>query len=214
MDMAAAYKKPTITSYTAEDLIEHIGPCQNQYSATLYSATLYTTTGNSSVNVDGYIGSNNIVVIDSYVAPGDVSTNAYYRGFFGFDISSIQGKTIVSATLRIYQWTVDAAAYTGLGSMLVDHVNFSISLDTSDFSASALTSNIGTISNSTTIEWKTLSVGSYVQADLDAGRTSSQYRIRFTTNTDSDGAQDAAFFESAENSGSTGNRPELVVTYR
>lgn len=202
------YKKPTITSYTAEDLIEHIGPCQNQYSA-----TLYTTTGNSSVNADGYVGSNSIVVTDSYVSPGDVATNAYYRGFFGFDISSLQGRTIVSATLRIYQWTVDASAYTDLGSMLVDHVNFGSSLDTSDFSTS-LTSNIGTISSNTTIEWKTLDVGSYLQADLNASRTSSQYRIRFTTNTDSDSTQDAAFFESAENSGSTGNRPELVVTYR
>lgn len=82
-----------------------------------------------------------------------------------------------------------------------------------DFST-ALTNNIGTISNNTTVEWKTLDVASYVQADLDAGRTSSQYRIRFTRNTDSDGVQDATFFESVENSGGTGNAPQLVVTYR
>lgn len=203
------YRKPEIKSYSACDIVEEIGPCQNQYTT-----TFYTTTGNSSVNADGYVGSSSLVVTDSYIAPGDVADNSYFRGFFGFDISSIQGRTIVSATLRIYQWTVDAAAYTGLGPLLVDHVNFGSSLDASDFSASALTSNIGTISTNTTIEYKTLSVGGYVQADLNAARTSSQYRVRFTTNTDSDGVQDATFFESAENSGGTGNRPELVVTYR
>lgn len=193
-------------------MIEEIGPCQNQYSA-----TLNTTTGNSSVNVDGFIGNNSLVATNNYVSPGDVTspTNEYYRGFFGFDISSIQGRTIVSATLRIYQFSADASVYADLGSLIVDHVNFGSSLDASDFpDGTTLTNNIGTISTNTTVEWKTLDVASYVRADLNASRTSSQYRIRFTTNTDSDGVQDAAFFESAENTGGTGNAPQLVVSYR
>lgn len=203
------YKRPEIKSYSAGDLLEEFGPCQNQYSA-----TFYTTTGNSSVNVDGFVGSNSLVDTNNYVSPGDVATNDYYRGFFGFDISSLQGRTIVSATLRIYQFSSDASAYTDLGNLTVDHMNFESSLGTGDFSAGALTTNIGTISNNTTTEWKTLDVSSSVQADINTPRTSSQFRILFDVGTDSDGAQDAAFFESAENTGGSGNPPQLVVTYR
>lgn len=203
------YIKPEIKSYSTEDIIEALGPCQNQYTT-----TLYTTTGNSAVNVDGDVWSDGTVTDDGSVFTGDDSDNTYARGLFGFDVSSIQGRTIVSATLRIYQSdTPTGTPYTSLGSIVVDHVNFGSSMDSSDLTGGTLTSNIGTISNNTTLEWKTLDVASYVQADLTAGRTSSQYRTRFTTNTDSDGGQDMAFFEDAENTDGTGNTPQLVITY-
>lgn len=205
------YKKPEIKSYSAGDLVEIIGPCQSQYTTT----TFYTTTGNSSVNVDGMVSSAGDVAASWNIEVGDTSpSDIILRGFIGFDISSIQGMTIVSATLRLYQYTVTGTPYTTLGTIVADHVNFGSSLDAADYSAAALTSSIGTISNSATIEWKTLDVSSYVQADINSSRTSSQYRIRFTTGTDSDGIEDLSRNESVENFGSTGNRPELVVTYR
>lgn len=202
------YKKPEIKSYSAGDILEEIGPCQNQYST-----TLYTTTGNSSVNVDGAVWSDG-AFYTNLLQNGDDSSNSYGRGLVGFDISSLQGWTIVSATLRLYQDTVDPAAYTSLGTVVVDHINFGSSVDSGDLTGGTLTSNIGTLSTSATIEWKTLDVSSYVQADINAGRTSSQFRTRFTTNTDSDGVRDLAFFDDSENTGGTGNRPQLVVTYR
>lgn len=94
------YKKPEIKSYTSRDLLEEIGPCQSQYTTT----TFYTTTGNVS-NGDGTLMSpGNDSVLGLIDVGDDTSTpDAYDRDFFGFDISSISGRTIVSATLRIYQ---------------------------------------------------------------------------------------------------------------
>lgn len=205
------YKKPEIKSYSASDIIEEIGPCQNQYTTT----TFYTTTGNSAVNVDGEIRSDNFV--DEGIDIGDRPDNTYFRSFVGFDISSIQGSTIVSATLRVYQAQALLDPYT-LGTIVVDHVNFGSSIDFGDFGnesgSDALTPNIGTLSTNATQEWKTLDVTNYVQADINTGRTSSQFRLRFNTNTDSDGIQDMVNMEAIEDFLSTGNNPELVVTYR
>jgi hypothetical protein len=202
------YREPHIKSYSTDVFIEIFGPCQNQYAA-----TFYTTTGNGSVNVDGYVRNDGITVNTTISSTGDTNSNVGERGLVGFDISSIQGKTVVSATLRIYQYIVTGSPYTDLGTIVVDHINFGSSMDVGDYSLAALASNIGTISSNATYEWKTLDVTSYVQADLVAGRTSSQYRIRFTTETDLGGDTDYSGFESAENNGSTGNKPELVVTY-
>lgn len=180
------YIKPVLKSYSAVDIIEELGPCQNQYTA-----TFYTTTGNSSVNVDGHVWNDSPVVTDWGIGVGDSApNNTTAKGFVGFDISSIAGRTAVSATLRVYQANIyGGTPYTDLGNILVDHVNFGSSLDSGDYSAGALTSNIGTISNNSTLEWKTLDVSSYVQADINAGRTSSQFRFRFYPNdTDSDGS--------------------------
>lgn len=207
-----SYKKPFLKSYSAKDIIEEIGPCQNQYTTT----TFYTATGNSNVNVDGWVIFSGLVDTGQGVSAGDADSNVSIRGFAGFDISSIQGKTILSATLRFYQVSAAmiGAPYVDLGSVIVDHVTFGSSLDVSDHSGGTLTGNIGTISTNATTEFKTLDVIGFVQADINAGRTSSQYRTRFTTDTNSDNGQDSNGFEDAENSGSTGNRPELVVTYR
>lgn len=207
------YKKPILKSYSAKEIIEEIGPCQSQYTT-----TLYTTTGNSSVNVDGLIEFTNPVYsvyssIALSVGEGPAA-GSYDRSFVGFDISSLTGRTIVSATLRIYQdLASDPYGDSKLGNVLVDHVNFGTSLDSADFGAAALTSNIGAISTNSTLEWKTLDVTTYVQNDLNSGRTSSQFRLRFT-NTSNGPPQNQAIFESAENYRSTNNKPELVVIYQ
>lgn len=204
------YNKPLLNSYSTSDIIEEIGPCQNQYTTT----TFYTSTGNASSNVDGQVPSSGIPQTNLNLTIGDAAAGISMRSVAGFDISSIpSGSTIASATLRVYQYSISGTPYTLLGTIVVDHVNFGSSIDTTDYSGGTLSSNIGTISNNTTIEYKTLDVASNVQTDLNDGRTSSQYRLRFTTET-APGDNNLANFETAENFGGSGNRPELVVTYR
>lgn len=208
--MNSLYDKPVLRSYSAEEMLEEIGPCQS-----LYSTTLYTTSGNSGT-ADGYICSDGTVDTGGAgesITIGDDNVPEYYRGFVGFNISSLQGWTIVSATLRVYQVDYMNTPYVLLGTIVADHVDFDGSLKATDLDSVALTANIGTISTNVTLEWKTLDVKNYVQADLNAGRTTSQFRLRFTTNTAGGFTTDQAYFEDVEGDGGTGNKPELVVTY-
>lgn len=216
------YIKPELKTYTAKTILEAMGPCQNQYTTT----TFYTTSGNSTVNVDGYITwlptpQTYEVITNAEIQAGDVGwplgDDPYRRGFVGFDITNLQGKTVVSATLRIFQVGTTGDPYnisTGLGQIVVDHVNFGNSLDgtAADFS-NYIQNNIGTLSTNGNQEWKTLDVKTRVQADINAGRTSSQFRLAFTTNTDNDNITEIATSEDAEGSGGSPYKPELEVIY-
>jgi hypothetical protein len=171
--------------------------------------TLYTTIGNASVNADGYVRQNGSVVTNEFIwvesAPSNTDENA--RGILGFNISSLVGKTIVSAKLRVYLYSYDDVS----NSVIVDHIDFGSSIDAGDYNSVALAGNIGTISNNTVSEWKELNVKDYVQNDLNNGRTSSQYRFKFSS-----AYVSTARFIDAENTGCQCLRylPELVVTYQ
>jgi hypothetical protein len=143
---------------------------------------------------------------------GDTSVNTGCRGFVSFDIGSIPpGATIISATLRMYQEAVNGRPYADLGNIMVDHIDYGSTLDGADYSLLALKEAIGTISNNAALEFKILDVTESLQDDMDHGRTRSQYRLLFPTQTDNDSVEDAAFFTSANIGGHT---PELVVTYQ
>ena len=136
------------------------------------------------------------------------------RGFLSFDLSSLpSGTTVKKATLRIYQKSVTGTPYTGANSLIVDHLDYGDSLEAADYDRSALSSNIGTLTQNSAIEWKDLAVTDSIKNDLSAGRTRSQFRIRFSQETDGDGSEDIAYFESQENYFGTGNTPQLVIEY-
>jgi hypothetical protein len=197
--MIRDYKKPGVKNYTALEILDNISPCNNQYTN-----TFYTTTGNVTVNADGNVYSSGTVVTNEHIWVEYTLLNPSF-GILGFDVSSLAGKTIASAKLRVY-----LTQYTDtLNIVTVDHINFGSSIDASDYSGGTLAGNIGTISSTSIIEWKELDVTSYVQADLTAGRTSSQYRFMFNGVL----GTSLALFEDAENTGGTGNKPQLVVTY-
>lgn len=211
------YKKPLLKTYSAELLLEEMGAVQSQYSY-----TFHTTSGNSSVNVDGFIrhapGTGNYFVYENDSAGimiGDVGGpppfTPYQRGFVGFDISSLVGRTVVSATLNLYQVGTEGAPYT-LGQLTIDHVNFQSSLDATDFGGGSIADNIGTISTDANPGWKTCNVTTQVQNDLSAGRTSSQYRLVLGTS-NNNSVTDSCFFEDYEKNRGTVFSPELVVTY-
>jgi len=136
------------------------------------------------------------------------------RSLVGFDISELVGKTIVSATLKIYQVQTNGSPYgdSGIGSIIVDHVDFGTIEGTSSEFNEYLSENIGTISEDSTAEWKTLAVTDEVETDLSASRSSSCFKLRFT---DEDISKEMYFtlFEDESGTGGTTNYPTLEVTY-
>ena len=142
--------------------------------------------------------------------------NVGYRQFFSFGLADIpDGATIVSASLELFQTNYYGSPLTDLGNVVVDHLDYGATLDGGDYDMLALTSNIGTLSDNTTEEYKILDVTTYVQTDFAAARDYSQYRVRFSVqDNDNDGARDSVSFTDAEDSCcSTGKLPKLVVEY-
>lgn len=205
------YEKPVVKSYSTGDILEELGPCQNQYETT---ATLNPSVDDWIYHADGVHGLGSEAQPSYPIAVGDSEENYYFRGFFGFDISSIQS-TIVSATLRLYQTDSDGAPYTDLANLYLDHVNFgTLETNATDFDGNDITRGLASTSDSDNSEWKEFDVKSAVQADIDAGRTTSQFRVRFATNTDGNNDSDYILIEDTENHGITGNKAQLVVTYQ
>ena len=173
-----------------------------------------TKTISSSASVDGFRSSNGggNDAIDIRAGRNQFLVT---RGFVSFDLSSIpSGSTITKATLRLYQTKTESNPYGIGGNLLVDHLNYGVTLDNADYASAALLSSFATLTNNTTVEWKDATVTSEVQDDVDNGRERSQYRIHFATeNKGGDVTGDFAYFEAAENTEGTGNTPELVVKY-
>lgn len=95
----------------------------------------------------------------------------------------------------------------------MDHVNFeTLEANATDFDENDLTRGLISVSTSSDNAWIEFDVKTAVQADIDAGRTTSQFRMRFAT--DSDGTEGYIFIEDTENHGNSGNKAQLVVTYQ
>jgi DNA-binding beta-propeller fold protein YncE len=162
-------------------------------------------TDNGGFNADG---------VPLTVGDLEPSTPPAYRGFTSFDVSRIPSTaTLLSAELRLYQYFVGGSPYSDLGNVIVDHMDYGASLTGAAYNAAALASNIGTLSTSATLEYKTLDVTGRLRDDIATGRPRSQYRLRFSLRTNStDGSVDAAFFQDAEMSGTAaGMPPQLVI---
>jgi len=176
------------------------------------SASAAPTTTVPITNVGGQDGweDNNATASASQDIRVGRTASSTIRGFVGFDIGSIPKTShVTSATLRIYQSSVTGNPYSIGGSITVDHMDYGGDITSDDYSSSALASGIGTISSNGTTEWKTLDVTSRVADDLSK-HTSSQFRLRFTTETA--GGDDVALF-SSKSSGYDSNPPQLVVSY-
>jgi hypothetical protein len=139
--------------------------------------------------------------------------NSSYLGFLSFDFSDLPETLIeiVEAQLSVRQTDTTGSPYTDLGDLLWDHVFYDV-LDADDFAIAAIASG-QILSTDATNNTKTTDVTSAVQDDWDK-RTErgnrSQYRLRFTEETDNDGSTDVAFFTSGEG---VSNKPRLEITY-
>jgi len=171
-----------------------------------------TMTINSTAALDGWRASNGGGNTTWYIQAGRNAT-LFERGFVSFDISTIPiGKTIDQATLRMYQQEVVGTPYSSIGNLTVDHMDYGETLGNEDLSVVGMTTNIGTLTSNATLEWKELIVTNPLKADITAGRTRSQYRLKFST--ESTGPDAWARFESGDNYMGTTNLPQLVIKYR
>lgn len=115
------------------------------------------------------------------------------RGFMSFNIADIPaGATIESVELRFYQQEVQGSPYPKLGNLVLERVDIGSSLDPSDFATAALDS--GTIAQQTSPgAWYVIAdpvLVTWLERELDAGRSRFQLRLRFTQETDGDGEED------------------------
>ena len=114
--------------------------------------------------------------------------------------------------MTVHQHGTVGHPYTNLGALGVDHVAMGPALDLSDFQANTLQEKIGILSNSPLPGWRNLNVTAQVQADVDAGRETTDYRLRFPMS--KNGGVDRAYFNGAEDFWGTGKVPLLFLTYK
>ncbi|MCK4256264.1 T9SS type A sorting domain-containing protein [candidate division WOR-3 bacterium] len=203
------------------------------YSSPEFDGEVYYKSVDDSFKVNTqYIDIN---VGDAWIPFPEDCQEVWIRGYISFGLSSLpETIVIVRAVVGVYQWKCGGNNIEGLFPIwdvpggdtlfcLLDHIDYGNSLDTTDWTAGdegdprTLTSNIGVISNDSVIEWKTMDVTQYIQADIDFGRGKSQFRIRFPVDCDYDFLSDRLIFYSGDTSymGSHHDKPPyLAIEYK
>lgn len=146
---------------------------------------------------------------------GGGGTERIVRGFLSFDLSSIPaGATIQSVRLEFYQQRLEGVPYLKLGNLVLDHVAYGSSLESSAYDTPALHSAVLTqmlLPNS----WYNLAdptITLWVEDSLAAGRSRFQLRLRFAGEADGDDQADMISVEPGE--GPRGHAPRLTIVYR
>ena len=181
----------------------------------------------ASAALDGFLtstsgcGSITPSVGSTVAAAGDSTTNLVYRGYLTFSLASLTSLAnvnITSATLNTTQVSCSGNPFTTTFGSTIEawHVNYGPSLEAADCSTSNLGSRQYTLSNSTALTLKTVSVIDAVEDDW-TNRVSrgnrSQFMLRTATiGTDSDGSADWCS-QGTYNTTTTSNRPYLSITY-
>jgi hypothetical protein len=190
-------------------------------SAPLSGSVVYST-GNKYAT-DIHVGDTDTTVIaDS--GSGTIEANSIWKGFAGFDLTSIPAaviadpNTLISAVVELHQITATGTPYSTLGTVQLEHITFA-GADLTDattrnaaYTATAL-ANLGVFSSTAAVGGQSQSASLAVRDDLTnlaARQTRSTYRLVFTTPTDNDGVADHANFDPV---GTADTNPKLVLNY-
>jgi hypothetical protein len=123
--------------------------------------------------------------VPSTILAGDTSSNELARGFMSFDISTLSGKTIKSASLALAGCSAMQDPFTGsLAGIWVGEVQYALPLDQSDYNIAG-TGIVLLNSLPAPIDLK-----SYVQARATEGKARFQIRLHPAGPTDNDGSAD------------------------
>jgi hypothetical protein len=178
------------------------------------TVTIFSTAAlDGDIHSTGYeqVGPNYHIALGDYAnAQGPVSG---VRAFTSFDVSVIPSNaTVQSATLSLYLKNSVGSPFATLGTIVVDHVVYGNVLEAGAYSRSGLGDAIATLPSDVIPGYKTVSVTSAVAFDV-ASHAYSQYRIRFTIETDNDGDSDGVAYYSSGQAPTQDERPKLIVTY-
>lgn len=152
---------------------------------------------------------------------GDNNSNREYRSFVKFPISSLYGKTLASAVLKL---TILRSLLNGstdntspfnnprLGNTLVIHINDYGTLDDSDFNAPSIGNDPGVLiaAGANPSANVSISILAAMQDDINSNRSFTTYMIRTANSTDGDNRNDRWHFYT-RNSGTT-NAPRIEYT--
>ena len=136
----------------------------------------------------------------------------FYKLIFNFNISALSSATIQSATLRIYQNGVSGTTqnailenifYGNTDSLPTAPRNYD-----NEMGGYIVTPAITAAAPTNAIGWKTFDVKAKLQADINAGRSNSQFRLSHADETSL--VNFSCNWNMANNAS---NKPELVVVY-
>jgi hypothetical protein len=171
----------------------------------------------ASSTLSGSVASTGYVTV-GYLGVGDrsppSSPTISFRAFVSFDLSAIPaGATVRTATLTLHQTRVFGTPYARLGPLVVDQVVYGNVLDAGAYSRSFPSSQgFAALSTDATVGPRSVLATAQVEDNLASGRTLSQFRIRFTAETDGNMTTNEADLGSTSGAAST-TSPTLVVTY-
>lgn len=177
----------------------------------------------SQADLDGVVDVSGFLSFDPRTSSGytgDLEASfrpGYYgRQLFAFPLGTpADGIHVISATLRLYQGEVEGDPYGKNGVVVVDHVNYVPDPGADSYDGQTLERHIGTLSTNPFLEVKTVDVTEAVRADVAAGRTHAQFRLRFHNEIHLpivDSVNDYVRFTDAEGRDSEPT-PELVIRF-
>ena len=140
-------------------------------------------------------------VVNGTILAGDTGSNYVARGFMSFDISSLSGKTISSATLDLSNCAAMQDPFTSLSGIWVGEVQYALPLDQGDYNVSG-----NGIQLLTALPGSSIDVKANVQARATEGKSRFQIRLHPAGPSDADGQADYITCSA------TG--PKLTVTYQ
>lgn len=183
---------------------------------------------------DGFWSVNGALVASVYpsyvtlgILVGDSIGNEWLTGYVRFDVGAVlaaipPGATITNATLTVTKLASIGLPFTTLGTdhrIHVDHASFAspaavapadwLSLAPGGLDAALLVGG----TDAPGLQEFSGDVTAAFKADVAAGRARSDFKLRFETATNGNGAADAASFNDSEGSGGPLNRPVLTVTF-
>ena len=140
-------------------------------------------------------------LVHGTILAGDTGSNYLARGFMSFDISSLSGKTVTTATLDLTGCSDMQDPFNDLSGIWVGEVQYALPLDQSDYNLSG--SGIQLLNS---LPGSTIDVKSYVQTRVTEGK--SRFQIRLHPNSASDGDGQADYMAC------TASGPKLTITYQ
>ena len=123
--------------------------------------------------------------IPSTILAGDTSSNFIARGYMSFDISSLTGKTITSASLNLSSCSQAQNPFTSLSGIWVGELQYPLPLDQSDYDLSG--TGVQLLNG---MPGSSIDVKSFVQARITEGKARFQIRLHPAGPSDSDGQAD------------------------